>query len=58
MKHGTPTYAAVTHIINILLSVLPVHYKCQSLFYSNIYGNLISSKILKTGDIRLPTKVY
>jgi len=29
-------------------------YKCHKIFYQNVHNDLISSRILKTGDIRWP----
>jgi len=44
---STPTYVVVIYIMNILLSLLPLHHKCQCIFYKNDHNELVSKKSLK-----------
>jgi len=56
LRHVSPLH--VTHVMHALLSVTPIHYKCQYIFYKNIHEELLSSKIAETRDTRWPATVY
>ena len=48
-------YPRLAYII-VSATGVPVHYKCPSIFHINAHGNLISNKILKTGNSQQSVK--
>jgi len=51
---STPAHAVFT-LMHILLSVLQAHYKWECMLYRTVHNDLLSSKILTTGNTRPAT---